>query len=305
MKTDTTKKAQPKAKNERKLTRGELRSLGAVGKEFKKLWAKAQRDNLYARYEIGELVNEVRGSYGEEGIKRLADQAGLSKSLLYVYGKIVALVERGDLKTWLAKAEGRISWSHLYVLAEKSGMTSERRDSLLAQVIKENLSARELKRILGGDISTETEDELHEDGADAVARTERGPRKATPLDGLRAFDRAVQGVIGRIDEVDATFAVIEQFADSELNSTLLDQLAIEVSTLERLKNVVPALTERAEHVLAVVRSKVNPTERTASQETFTVVAAHSTPAQQVEVGDRLLAGRLVELDGASNSQGSI
>lgn len=302
MKRNEKQKTKPEAKINSQLTKGQLRSLGAQEKLFLRLWDKVQRGNINARYELGEFVRKVMGTYGDEGIKHLADKTGKSKTLIYNYAKVVELFDRGDLKTWLAKAEGKLEWSHLYTIAEHPGMTAERRDALLVQVIDGSLSARALKRLLGGDVAGEGEDELSEQQEAKAGLRSSSTKKTTFVDSLRAFDRTAEALFGKLDAFAQTLEAVGQLGEGEVTQNVVEQLAKDVATLDRLQDAIPLLSDQASQLLNVVRMKLKPKEP-AKLEPFTVaVADEPSPQQHVQLVEPTLGGRFVEVDSAPTVQ---
>ena len=145
-------------------TKGAARSLGAMIKKVKALWSVAERDDVMARYAIGEIVRDIDASpekYGKRAVKRLAEELGQSRSLVYSYGTVAKTWTRGDLRSWLKQAEGRLKWSHLVRLSA-ADVAAKTRDDLVEKIVGEGMSIAVLEAQLPSTAKSEATDEVFE-----------------------------------------------------------------------------------------------------------------------------------------------
>lgn len=128
-------------------------ALRAKVKLVAKLLATASEDEVRTRYQIGQIISELKraeNKYGANAVERVAKPLGRPASTLYRYSLVAERWSLDRLGTVLGRRNtlGQpLSWSHFVVLASVDGSTQ--RKTLLERTLSESLSARQLRLLLG------------------------------------------------------------------------------------------------------------------------------------------------------------
>jgi hypothetical protein len=126
--------------------------LRRVYESIRRLMAAATRNEARSRYQIGELVAEVKraqSKYGAHAVEQLAGALRTNVHTLYRSASVAECWAQPELEAVLRRTTPRgqpLTWSHLVLL---SGVpSSRRRGELLDQVLREALSVRELAALV-------------------------------------------------------------------------------------------------------------------------------------------------------------
>jgi hypothetical protein len=118
---------------------------------IKKILASANRTEAMPRYQIGEevaaAVKEPK-KYGKRSVQTLAMALNLDDATLRGYGDIATTWKRAEVTDLLKRETGSgttLSVSHLAAVAR---LAAKRREELIEQALRENLSVRALKKIV-------------------------------------------------------------------------------------------------------------------------------------------------------------
>jgi hypothetical protein len=113
--------------------------------------AKADQDDMRARYETGRLVLAAmdKSKYGQKAVKRAAKEVGRDVDTLYQYKSVADAWSKEEFEA-LVQRKGKtgtpLSFNHLVVLAKVKEPT--RRDELVEQAFRDALHVRALKTLV-------------------------------------------------------------------------------------------------------------------------------------------------------------
>jgi hypothetical protein len=130
------------------MTRGLNAPLRAVCERIRALLFKATADEVKTRYCAGQLLLKLKrapDTYGSNAVGQLAAELGCEAATLYRYALVPERWPLSEMKVLVARTTPkgcRLSWSHWVELARVE--SSELRAKLLARVLREGLSVREL-----------------------------------------------------------------------------------------------------------------------------------------------------------------
>lgn len=135
--------------------------------EIKQLLAKAETNDLDARYRIGIVVNDVkinRKKYGDGAVNHVADELSIERTSLYAYAKVVQLWPEKEFEKLCRRKNTAglpITFSHLIELTKRGLMKNEpKREKLLDKVFSKSLSVRALRDEIGGGMERPKQDAI-------------------------------------------------------------------------------------------------------------------------------------------------
>lgn len=174
-KTTKTAGSEPQSQG---LTKGEARSLAADAKKFGKAWSSAAKDDISARFALGDRALEVEKKYGRRGIEALAAEINRSPSYVYSYAAVARTWGLGHRRDLLSRTAGSGEWSHLVLLSNQKRVDAKKREELLKRIVAEKMSPTALKlELYPKEVPEEVDPDAIDDGfmeADADAESETG-----------------------------------------------------------------------------------------------------------------------------------
>lgn len=121
------------------------RNIKSVSKKVKTLLARADHNDVLARYEVSVILKNVMADakYGENAIAKMQSEIGLKKQSLYRIARVAQAwpeVEFSELANRVNKNEWPLSWSHFELLAS----IDESRNQMVERALAESLTVAEL-----------------------------------------------------------------------------------------------------------------------------------------------------------------
>lgn len=113
--------------------------------------AKAETGGIEARYAVAKIVREIEedgATYGKQAVKLVAKEVGINAKSLYRYATVAKTWNDTAIEKLAEKRNVRgeaLTWSHLVALA---GLTDEKREAKLKEVLSKNWKANDLERDL-------------------------------------------------------------------------------------------------------------------------------------------------------------
>ncbi|WP_394842729.1 hypothetical protein LZC95_37365 [Pendulispora brunnea] len=227
--------------------------------ELQTLLAEATGKDVRARYRIGRLIADVKGSeqrYGARAVKNLAAALGRDEATLYRFALVAEAWTESELETLLARKTPHgepLSFSHLVELAQMASKSE--RTEMLEYALAYGVSVREL--------------------IDAIADTGEG-RNDSPNDAPPSIDSLLRRVASTCNAVQRKIEISERLL-SQLERTepksgcsLDDLLARAVSSQRAILEASARSIEKLERA----RRRLTP----ASPETGVLLSASETKA---------------------------
>jgi hypothetical protein len=209
---------------------------------------RADKQDIQARYEAAVLCLEIRdgagegGRYGKKAVQILAKNLGWSKSGVHAYANVAKtwpdLGQIDELVNRFEKANKRLSWSHLVLLAGVA--SAKQREGLIANTVDHGWSVRELKAgICPKQITPEPGVKVSPAAvvprALAVAAKEYISRVIALTRSADVFSEALIEQVDAVEDADIPGTVVEQLHEA------CDQLR---KVLEKHDRLIDALERR-------------------------------------------------------------
>lgn len=221
--------------------------LNEVIERVRKKLATANRDDAFARYEVGVEISEAKGmvgKYGKRAVETIAAALKVSPKTLYNYGTTSEAWRRPEFEALMARttpAGLHLSWSHLFVLAAVE--PKDRRAELATQVLADSLTVRDLKKMTRVTIASTPDGEAR-------------PEPISLLEGMAMIRTAAQDVVSQMESwLDEALPALE--ATEAPAEDLLERIENAKDDLEDTSDDLRDRLAQLGKALKTARSKVD------------------------------------------------
>lgn len=237
-KTTTKKPTNKTMSATTKLSKGDERSLGALAKKFAAAWATVVKGDIRGRYHLAELILNAEKKYGAASYEAYAQAIKRSPAFVYSYLAVAKRWQPGQLRALLAKAAGRVEWSHLILLSNKTRLTDDRRAEYMKKIVTEGMKPSDLQKLMYPDTAPETAVTCLDDGDPVEEHEGHALSQPTDHDAASAVEVEVDAIGGRALEPERPAPTVD-------GSTSLPSFAIWVRTVRRFTSSISTLAGQA------------------------------------------------------------